>query len=119
MMTEKIMLERFKHAIFTRLSKELIGEYCNSVSVDISTDWSFIEDAFVARIITASYGRMLKEKKIKYPATWWDAFKEQVLPHWLRERVKIDYITQTLTARECFPDIPIEGHRSVIYYNVE
>jgi len=119
MQVKQIQLERFTHAIYVRLSEELVDEYVNQLDVDISAHSFFDVPDYVTRITTRSFGRMLEEKHIKYPATWWDAFKLEVLPYWLRKKLKINYTTKTLTARECLPKIPMTGQDSVILYSVE
>ncbi len=113
----EIKLEKFRYAIFTQVSEELIDDYCNTVDVDISAHHSMAE-VFTTRVVLGSYGRLLEEKHVEYPATWWDAFKLEVLPYWMRKRMKINYDSKTLTARECFPKIPVVGYESVIYYEV-
>jgi hypothetical protein len=112
---DEIKLERFKYAIFIQLSEELIDEYWNTIDVEFSAHTVI---GFTLRTVLSSLGRLLKEKRVEYPATWWDAFKLEVLPYWIRKRMKINYNFKTLTARECFPKIPVIGHESVIYYEV-
>ena len=112
---DKVQLERFAHAIYIKVTEELIGEYFNQIDVEVEED-CFQSDVFVVRMIGRAMGRMLDSKTVKYPATWWDAFKLEVLPYWLRKRLVINYTTRTLVSRAVYPELDI---KEVIYYDVE
>ena len=119
MNVETIELERFKYALYTTITDEFLGEYASEIDLELQDNSYALPHTFVARMTIRSVGRMLEPKEVRYPTTWWDAFKEQVIPYKIRKYLKINYTTKTLTARECFSEIPIKGQKSVIYYSVE
>ena len=114
-----VALERLCYTTYTKLANELIDDYWNQIEFNASEHHDFHADTTLFRLNMRAFGRLVKEKYIRYPATWWDAFKLEVFPYWLRKRLKISYTTKTLTAREVYPDISIKDRKSVIYYNIE
>ena len=116
-MEKTIELEKFQLGLFMALSDEMIGEYCNKVKVSVHTD-ILRPHMIIARALIDVAGYMLEEKEVKYPATWWDAFKKEVLPYKWHSWMNINYITKTLRARKCFPEL-LPGTKSIIYYAVE
>lgn len=116
-MVSEIELERIANGISLRLSSELLADYAIPVDVSLRPDPFSPGEAFVLQMVTRAYGRMLTEKYVRYPKTWWDAFKEQVLPYWIRKRVEIKYTTKKIEVRELYPSIP--GNKSLrICYEV-
>ena len=116
-MVSEIALDRIAHALYMRLSDDLMKEFANKPTVNLFVDPLSEAEYFVLQLVTRQYGRMLAEKYVRYPATWWGAFKEQVMPYWIRRRTKINYITKKIEARELYPSIPLKDRR--VYYEVK
>ncbi len=56
------------------------------------------------------YGRQYEGQEIRYPATWWDAFKVRWFVGWLAfllRRFPATWVVVTPRTRELFPDVPV------------
>jgi hypothetical protein len=46
-----------------------------------------------------------KRDVVRFPADWWQAFKERWAPLWFRMRYPVIYTEVTVSMREIYPDI--------------
>ena len=44
------------------------------------------------------------EKVVKYPSTWWDSFKEQKFPLWLKKRYPVKWTYERFSFVSLYPD---------------
>ena len=62
-------------------------------------------------VVPAEYINEEKTATVEYPGTWWQAFKEQYFPAWLKNKYPIQYKrkaeTVTCTAYNLYPTLPI------------
>ena len=53
-------------------------------------------------------GLTLEDKVIKYPKTWWDAFKERWFPDWLKARFPVTYKVHEFRADALYPNLAVQ-----------
>lgn len=104
---ETIWLEKFKIVAQQRFAREFLGGSAE-ISAEIMTD--MILAVFRAYV----WAEDLKKYEIRYPATWWDAFKERWFPYWAKIRWPIQWITEIIDIKALYPtltySIPEEPH---------
>ncbi len=101
------------------------------ISKDIMQQWFAIEPRMEIKenpwlnSITMSmhqrvFGEQVLQRTIKWPDTWWDAFKDRWFPDWLKDRYPVTWRMYDFDARFLYPSInhPDDKFRSVIYTNV-
>lgn len=47
-----------------------------------------------------------KSIRVRYPSTWWDAFKERWFPKWAVEAYPVDYTIETMEGQIFYPKLP-------------
>ena len=47
----------------------------------------------------------------QWPADWWQAFKDRWFPVWAKKQWPIQYHTETMTARELYPQVVLSPDR--------
>lgn len=84
-------------------------------------DISIIEDEVARQFIYKLDGYFweldhLEEKEITYPTNWWEAFKAEYFPEWLRKIYPIKYTKVTIKAKAFLPEFSrqMPGHKMVI-----
>jgi len=90
----------------------LSGYALRSLSVDRIADYTY--DNLLYSLHTLIPSEKMKEEKhtitVSYPATWWQALKEQYLSPWLKKRYPIKNKTKsetvTFTAYNLYPKFP-------------
>ena len=99
--TETKTLERMRIYIFTIIDEKLLGEFAGPRTTEVSVLGNFVADQVVFKLRQEILGNTLEEVSVKYPSTWWDAFKDR----FLKRFTKINYIRVKLTARELYPKL--------------
>ena len=90
---ETLELEKIRFAVAKRVSLSFL----ENLEIEHYTD--FITDSFTNILKWWVWGKQVTENEyvesnieIKYPETWWDAFKERWLPNFLLKRYPVKYI---------------------------
>jgi hypothetical protein len=52
----------------------------------------------------------VKKREVRYPKTWWDAFKRAYFPNWLLKHMPVTMTLVTLDAKLIYPDLYLEEH---------
>jgi hypothetical protein len=111
MNVKTISLERIFHCAMKRVNKHWLAH----LKVDAQT--RFIGDTVDDLVLTLET-EVLAEKKVdeeyivtfRTPATWWQMFKAQHFPEWMRLRWPIKWATEKRTVHFkkhlCYPDMP-------------
>lgn len=109
-MIKRIELENLK--IYVKQFFEIPGY--EQLKVDVNVQRSFLKGVGVA-FSTYITSQKLPEKEIKYPKTWWDAFKVQYYPVWLLKLFPAKLEVVTISAQLMYPDLLIPDQRHFIY----
>ena len=87
------------------IDKELGKWFAGPCKVDALLDADFMHDTVVLRVVQEVYGRDLGTLEVDQPATWWDHFKQDRFPFWLRRRFPVRYTTDTYKASVLYPQV--------------
>lgn len=98
-LVEHVTLEKFKLALLTSLSPELLR--------DPQIHFSALEDMLVLRIKGFVWGEQAKRREVSYPKDWWQAFKKRWAPKWFLARWPVENTTVVMDAKLIYPDINI------------
>jgi hypothetical protein len=55
-----------------------------------------------------------KKVEFKYPADWWQAFKERWFPEWLLKRYPVAYTHREFQVKATYPDLVVQNHEPVM-----
>ena len=102
---ETVELERLKLCIIQRLDEKLLDQFAAPRKVAIETMGNFLADEIAIQVVQAVYGHDLEVIECRYPADWWQAFKERWFPAWAKERWSVLYRHYRLTAKELYPKV--------------
>ena len=62
-------------------------------------------DRLIYTLRAEIYGKHHPERQlVRYPNTWWDAFKEAWAPDWFLRRYPVRYITVNVSLEETYPE---------------
>jgi len=95
----KERLERFRRGASVIIAEELID-----IPFDITMDRIPMHRAIMVRLARDVYGKNHEGTTVKYPATWWQAFKEQYFPWWLLKRYPVERTVVYVNFKEIYPD---------------
>lgn len=109
-MFSEIELEKIKLVFAEKVSNELLGAV---IDLGDQND-DFIRNMTTLRIQGYLWGESGESQTIRYPATWWDAFKERWSPKWLTDRYPVLYREHEITLKTLYPNfrisMPSEAH---------
>ena len=112
---QSVELERMKLVAVQYITDELAEQFAIEAKVDLSLHSSFRFDDIVLRVVQEVYGRQVESKAVRYPADWWQAFKNHWLPTWALKRWPIVWRTERLEAWEVYPKVEMpEVERRII-----
>jgi len=114
--TNRVTLEKFKLCMIQYLRPDFAEMFGEEPDVRISEYADFVADEFVLQVRQNIWGRHVERQECKWPADWWQAFKERWLPAWAKRRWPVQYTIRILTARELYPKVvmPHREHTIVI-----
>ena len=113
---ETIELQQFKMICLQYLSAEGVT-FGEPLHVTIHSDiarWGAQECAI--RLVQKVWGKEVQRQECKWPADWWQAFKERWYPAWATKRWPVEYHIETMVARELYPQValPPDRYKAVI-----
>jgi hypothetical protein len=75
-------------------------------------EWMFDLDRMVVRLQRFILSERLADESVRWPTTWWDAFKERWFPNWALRRWPAAYSHADFTVYRGYPDLvmPERGH---------
>lgn len=95
-----VTLEKLIFGMEIKISKEMTGQSDDYVGYRIrGYVWS--QDAG-------------KKVSFKYPADWWQAFKERFFKGWLLRRYPVVYTHKEFQVKATYPDLVIQSHEPVM-----
>ena len=112
-----VTLERLKASVFAYLPPELLDH----TDIAFSSSADFFTNMIVARLTALIYGEQESAQRTehKYPADWWQAFKERWFPKLLIKLYPVKYKKIIVDVRCIYPEfspaIPKLKHKLVIY----
>jgi len=99
--TKHVELEQFWLGMQQRFSKRFWHE------VKMSVIENMLQETVEIQLRGHIYGETAKKISVKYPATWWQAFKSECFPYWLRRRFPAKFTEETFDVRVLYPDINV------------
>ena len=108
--TETVRLERFKLMLMRYLSEADLG-FGEPLEAKMSAHVGFIGNEIAIRLVQPVWGREAKRQECKWPADWWQAFKERWFPAWAKARWPVEYHTEVMTVRELYPALRMPDKR--------
>ena len=112
--TESIVLDKLKYVVMRYLTKEFIDELGILPEIDFSNHVKFICDDTAMRIRQDILAEHLETVEVKYPADWWQAFKERWFPKWLQKYYPINEKIEIIEVMAYYPKLPIPGQDPLI-----
>lgn len=104
-MSNEVTLERMKFGLSTFISKELESF---AIEPDVQITRS-IGGNMVATLRQDVFGEQVLHETVRYPADWWQAFKERWFPVWLKRQFPVRYEEHEFDARFLYPSIPAKN----------
>jgi hypothetical protein len=93
-------LEKLQIGLELKIAREMVHEKDHYIGYRIrGYVWS--QDA--GRVVT-----------FKYPADWWQAFKERWFSKWLLERYPVNYTHKEFRVKATYPDLVVQSHSPVM-----
>ena len=106
---ETVTLEKVRIGLNTAISPHLL-ESDVRLAEDLLTNHIMVE----IRGMVWAEKESVKHQEVKYPADWWQAFKERWFRGWMRRRWPIRYCIVSLDVRAIYPDFkPAMSHREM------
>lgn len=102
---ETVELERMKLVGLQYMTEELAEQFAIPPELDVSLHASPWADEMVWRIVQKVYGRTMQTVEAKYPADWWQAFKERWYPVWAKKLWPVLLTRVRLDAKELYPKL--------------
>ena len=99
---KEMILERMKIGLQVALSDELL-----SPSVTYRDDYFY--DSVVFQVRGYVWAEQIEHHDVKYPADWWQAFKERWFNKWMLERWPVRYKIHHIDLKAVFPSLKIES----------
>ena len=94
-----VQLENMRAVLLYYITEEFAKIFIESPQVEIQSMGSFIADGLVVRVKQDILGRELERIDARYPANWWEAFKDRWMPEWLCRRYPVRWTEVSLVAR--------------------
>lgn len=115
-LVESVALRKVRYAWNTIISDTVL----NGLRFDIDIYYDYYLRGTVVQMETQLLGDTLKEWKIEYPATWWDAVKWRFAPDWLLARWPARFTVHEVSARHVYPELTkrIPHENSVVHVAV-
>lgn len=104
----EIKLEQIKHAVSQRIGRERLSR------MRLDMEWVFDVDAMVMRLEQSVLSERLTDESVRWPATWWDAFKVRWMPQWWLRRWPAKYAHADFTVYRGYPDVSMPDHRHTL-----
>lgn len=97
---KSVELQRLTFGLEIKIAREMVGEKDHYIGYKIrGYVWS--QDAG-------------KNVSFKYPADWWQAFKERWFPGWLLKRYPVVYTHREFQVKATYPELMIQHHQPVM-----
>jgi hypothetical protein len=78
-------------------------------------EWAFDLDRLHLRLTRYVLSERLADETVRWPATWWDAFKERWVPGWWLRRWPATYAHADFTVYRGYPDLALPRERHTLF----
>lgn len=113
-MTEDIVLEQITYAVRRSIDRKMVEDTDLDIPSYHLHRWvELASERYVLEMRMILLGKTNQEARVKYPADWKQAIKERFAPAWALNRWPVKYTEVVITAKELYPSIPVDLHRSV------
>jgi len=113
----RVKLDKFKFVVLQRLSDELVDTIVNEPKVDVSIG-DFIGES-MARAVFEMMGCEMERVECRWPADWWQAFKQRWFPRWALKHWPVQEEVRQLVARELYPKVKLPDTEPMIALRIE
>lgn len=108
---ETIELTKQVCAMQKRIPRSLLADL-NDASLSVTED--FITGDLVVTLRSFIWSRKIADQDVRYPATWWDAFKARWFPRWAQRRWPVVERVVSFTAHHDYPGLRVHNHEPTI-----
>jgi len=98
-------LNKLKFIVLQHLTEELAEDMVNPPSVEVGQDLCFATTEIMVRAVFHVLGREIERVECRWPADWWQMFKERWFPAWAKARWPVKEEVRQLVARELYPRV--------------
>ena len=98
---KSVTLEKLKFGLELRVSQNVDTDYLTEMIRIRAEGYVWSQDA----------GKVVK---FKYPADWWQAFKERWFSKWLLSRYPVVYTHKEFRVKATYPDLTVQSHEPVM-----
>jgi nuclear transport factor 2 (NTF2) superfamily protein len=111
------MLELQQHFVSMVLSDRTLREYINPKQCEFTEPKMVPEYArhYAAQLIHLYYSYEVERISVRFPADWWEAFKERWFPKWARDRWPVKWTHRCMKKEIALTDFPINDYRHKVY----
>ena len=81
----------------------------------LEAEWRYDLEAMVVRLRKYVWSERLADETVRWPATWWDAFKDRWFPRWALRRWPVRWKHADFTIYRGYPDLVMPERQSVPY----
>ena len=96
----KIVLDKIMIGLRCELSKTMLDAF-------VEKEYDIFTDSVMAEIRGYVLGENQDDICIKYPANWWQAFKDRWFFKWMLKYCPIKYTIHNITSKILYPDMKI------------
>lgn len=105
-LTRSVILERLDWAAKRYLPQTLLDH----ITVERIPD--LIGGGLIYMLRASIWAQRLDEQVVRYPADWWQAFKQRFFPYWARQRWPVRETVKAMRLYAWYPDLMIPSQRS-------
>ena len=112
---ETVVLERLRFCVSASVSRRFLED------LEVDTGFAYLTDTLVAAVKMAIFGRNIQDTVIEtfeYPASWWQVFKQQYFPVFLKKKFPIRMISKNVVMQHYHvcPHLNIEPQKKHVKF---
>lgn len=96
---ERKQLEMMRYAVQMSLDDRLMMD---AISAEVYHDAAH---RMICTLTYDVYGEKREPRRVQWPATWWDAFKQRWFPKWWLRRWPVRYAFAEFRCTQLYPDV--------------
>lgn len=108
-----VELETMKFEAVSYVSEKLC-DFAGRRTMRLTEHEAFYLDQVCLHIRQEILGRQLEYVDVRYPADWWQAFKDRWYPEWAKKRWPVRETVTFLIARELYPSMAMPDRNPVL-----
>lgn len=95
---------------------QLNPEMMQQSKIEVSDQVGYYANMLVMRMTSMIWSRHVGDHVVRYPANWWQAFKQRFFPYWARQRWPVLETTVVVTAYHDYPGLVIHNREPRLHY---